>query len=81
MLGKTGGEKKHAMTMAEMCKHGHKQRVVADGGSENVRRDWSGDGNGRLMTQEVYTEEAGGNQPFNVCQPYDVPSFAWVRIS
>lgn len=79
--GKTGGEKTHQLTTAELAKHSHKMYWSNEGGT--------GTGNGVLVRDALsggpwpygyFTETDGGNQPHNNLQPY-VVVYRWQRIA
>lgn len=70
-LGKTGGEKTHTLTIAEMPKH-----TVPTG---FVTGDLSGNTYGMLSDVNTdgtsTTHEVGGGQPHNIIQPYMVQNY------
>ena len=77
---KTGGEKKHILTIAEMPSHSHGQNVTANIGGTALRRDWSSDGNGGIYDQGVSTNPTGGGQAHNNLQPY-ITVYMWRRTA
>ena len=81
-LGKTGGEKKHTMTADEMYRHSHSPGdgnvQFAPQGSDTLVVPTFKNGNSNPAYRTSYE---GAGQPFNVCQPYEVTGYAWVRIS
>ena len=80
-VGKTGGEKTHQLTIAELAKHSHKMYWSNEGGT--------GTGNGVLVRDALsggpwpysyYTETDGSSQPHNNLQPY-ITVYRWQRIA
>jgi len=77
-LGKTGGEKKHTQTVAEMPKHGHSLDMntagYTGGAAGNIHF-----GNGAATHPAYFTGGAnsltGGDTPFNVLDPYVTVNF------
>ena len=80
MPNKTGGEKKHTLTIAEMPSHSHGQVVTANNTGSAIRRDHDSDGSAGIFSQGVQTEEAGGGQAHNNLQPY-ITVFMWRRTA
>ena len=76
-LGKTGGEKKHTLTEAEMPSHRHNLQTNINAtsfGSNNSLARGSG-GTTEWKGNDAYIETAGSNQPHNNLQPYIVTNF------
>ena len=83
---KTGGEKKHTLTVDEIAEHSH---WGIYGGNTNVERmaGWGNTSNhtGTIneMTENawesLYTGKAGGSQPHNNLQPY-ITCYIWIRV-
>ena len=80
-VGKTGGEKTHTLTTAELAKHSHKMCWSNEGGT--------GTGNGVLVRDALsggpwpygyFTETDGGGQAHNNLQPY-ITVYRWQRIA
>ena len=76
-IGKTGGEKKHKLTIEEEPKHSH--QYAMDGGTGAGTMDkivTSSYGESRWYSNTSYV---GGNQPHNNVQPYEVVGYMWIR--
>ena len=73
--GDKGGEEKHPLTVDELVSHGHKIHEPRQGNGQagQLENDfaylveW-----GSKFEDYQWTEKTGGNQPFNVMQPYQV---------
>lgn len=76
-LGKTGGEKTHTLTVAELATHKH----FLFNGNYNYKSGVSPKANSVCLgafdanSVSVTTNEAGGNQPHNNLQPYQVTNY------
>lgn len=77
---KTGGEKMHKLTIAEMPSHSHGQVVTANNTGSAIRRDYDSDGSAGIYSQGVQTEATGGEQAHNNLQPY-VTVYMWRRTA
>lgn len=79
-IGKTGGEKTHQLTEAELARHSHKVRYVgkdangANGGQPGTSTD------AEPAINQLLVDYAGGDQPHNNLQPY-VVIYRWQRIA
>lgn len=73
--GDKGGEEKHPLSVDELVSHGHKIHEPRQGNGQagQLENDfaylveW-----GSKFEDYQWTEKTGGNQPFNVMQPYQV---------
>ena len=79
-IGKTGGEKTHKLTIDEMPKHRHEMIMRNTGTNyyENPYPPYTAVGD--TTNSSAGMLYAGGDQPHNNIQPYEVMAF-WKRIS
>lgn len=79
LIGKTGGEKTHTLTIQEMPSHNHsvnsRATTFARTGSFNPQQ-----GNGDRTWEPLTVNNTGGDQAHNNLQPYEVVSY-WRRVS
>lgn len=80
---KTGGEKKHKLTIAEMPEHDHDSLNFTDGyasptlGQGSFRQLLSG---ALAGTSYQAVKNSGGGQPFNIQQKY-ITCYMWKRVA
>lgn len=80
-IGKTGGEKTHTLTIAEMPSHKHELSLANYGNDSCSAVIWETTNNGGMYKYSGDMLQAtGGNQPHNNLQPYQVVAY-WKRIS
>lgn len=72
--GKTGGEKRHTLSVAEMPSHNHAFEYNSGGGGTGFWSISVGEG----IRSTTYTIPTGGNQPHNNLQPY-ITCYMWIR--
>lgn len=89
--GKTGGEKEHALTVAEMPKHTHNQKIQYDNQNRDMAdlvSDTSDTGSAKMWSMSgiysshiaLITGETGASQPHNNMPPYTT-CYMWVRTA
>ncbi len=76
-IGKTGGEKTHKLTQAEMPSHSHS---YTSSGAQNYVKVEPSSTFGRSADKQATTSTAGGDQPHNNLQPY-VTVYYWLRTA
>ena len=86
IIGKTGGEKTHTLTVSEIPVHKHKLKTFTSSPS-------SGTGHFQLLKEEGWasspiheingaeTTSVGGDQSHNNLQPYQVVGYMWIRTA
>lgn len=72
---KTGGEKKHTMTIAELVEHDHDVFFKNTGTKGNSESRIIGH-----SESTVTTAKTGGGQPFNIQQQY-ITCYMWKRVA
>ena len=84
-IGKTGGEKTHTLTVAEMPAHNHNLNAFTSGSGSTGRftgtYEWSSTSSDTEGTKWIgNTVDAGGGQAHNNIPPYQVVAY-WKRIA
>ena len=76
---KTGGEKTHKLTVAEMPSHQHNLSIVGGGSKKASAVNWTTVDNSRKYASDMI-EATGGNGAHNNLQPY-VTCYMWKRTA
>lgn len=76
-IGKTGGEKAHLLTQAEMPAHSHQTTIPSKDFDTQTNNgpNLTGPGDGALSTQTFATNSMGGNQPHENRPPFYTLAF------
>lgn len=78
VIGNTGGEKKHTMTIDELVNHTHKVGYID--ANWKINSDPTAQTNIIIYNDaNVETTPTGKGQPFNIMQPYEVVGYMWIR--
>ena len=76
---KTGGEKTHKLTVAEMPSHQHNLSIVGGGSTQASSVNWTTVNTSRKYAADMI-EATGGNGAHNNLQPY-VTCYMWKRTA
>ena len=75
---KTGGEKKHTLTIDEMPSHNH--RMASYSGAGNIDDGYNADVGSGVYKADLRTNNTGGGQAHNNLQPY-FTCYIWCRTA
>lgn len=82
-IGKTGGEKKHQLTINEMPSHNHYSNDSSNyilGTEGGIIESGAGTGSSSWKWRNSVASQ-GGNQAHNNMQPYEITGYMWIRRS
>lgn len=80
-IGKTGGEKTHTLTIAEMPNHAHQQTAEGKYGIEPGASAMCPTFGAIKGNTSAVTGSTGGGQAHNNMQPYKVVGYMWIRTA
>ncbi len=78
--GKTGGEKSHVLTEAEIPAHAHKTQLIQWGTGTGQFQFNTGGQWGNAVDGGPWSGNTGGNQPHNNMPPY-YTVYIWQRVA
>lgn len=79
-IGKTGGEKKHTLTIEEMPSHNHLSNSAVSFSPSSFGDGYLAPSNSYQLNNNYLTGNTGGGQAHNILQPYIVVNI-WKRVS
>ena len=78
-IGKTGGEKKHTLTINEIPSHKHSLPYSVWGNISGAYQQRTSENVGNYSGEIKETNQVGGGQSHNNMQPYEVVGYMWIR--
>lgn len=78
-IGKTGGEKKHTLTINEIPSHKHSLPYSVWGNTSGAYQQRTSENVGNYSGEIKETNQVGGGQSHNNMQPYEVVGYMWIR--
>lgn len=78
-IGKTGGSKKHTLTKEELPNIKIKLETKGAGSGVNETSQWGVNTTEQDNMGDIFTENLGNGQAFNIRNPYEVVGYMWIR--